>query len=302
MKVLIAGATGLVGSAIVAQCKRNAISVHYLTTSKEKIEDKEHYKGFYWNPAKQEIDSTCFYGVDAIINLAGAPISNRWTKSYKQKILDSRLQSLHLLKQTIQKENINIKQLISASAIGIYPNSITNYHEENASTMSSGFLGEVAVKWEKAADEFLELGILVTKIRIGLVLDAEEGALPKMVSPVKYGFGAAFGTGLQWQSWIHIEDLARIFVYTLEENLGGVFNGVAPNPITNQELTKAIASTLEKPLWLPNIPKIAMKLALGDMHVLLFESQRVCSKKIEEEGFDFMYPNLMPALENLLEA
>lgn len=300
MKVLITGATGLVGQAIVSQCKKQGISVHYLSTSKEKIETKEQYKGFYWNPAKQEIDVACFNGVDAIINLAGAPISKRWTKSYKQNILDSRLQSLQLLRTTIRKERINIKQLISASAIGIYPDSIINYYEESSSAISLGFLGEVADSWEKAADKFSDLGILVTKIRIGLVMDSTEGALPQMIKPINLGLGAAFGNGLQWQSWIHKKDLARIFVHTLENKLEGIFNGVAPNPVTNQELTKAIAQVLDKPLWLPNIPKFAMKLVLGEMHVLLFESQRVCSKKIINTGFDFKFVNLKPALENLL--
>ncbi|HLV15027.1 MAG TPA: TIGR01777 family oxidoreductase [Xanthomarina sp.] len=300
MKVLITGATGLVGDAIVAQCKKQSISVHYLTTSKEKIQTTENYKGFYWNPAKQEIDKACFEGVDAIINLAGAPISKRWTQSYKQNILNSRLQSLQLLRSTIKKENINIKQLVSASAVGIYSDSIINYYEEGSLDKSSGFLGEVVHSWEKAADEFLDLGILVTKIRIGLVLDSNQGALPEMVKPIKFGVGAAFGTGLQWQSWIHIKDLAKIFVHVLEHELDGVFNAVAPNPVTNKELTKAIARTINKPLWLPNIPKIVMKLVLGEMHVLLFESQRVCSKKIIDSGFNFRYVNLKPALEDLL--
>lgn len=300
MKVLITGATGLVGNAIVAQCKKHAISVHYLTTSKNKIENTEHYKGFYWNPSKQEIDVACFQGIDAIINLAGAPISKRWTKSYKQKILNSRLQSLQLLKATIKKENIKINQLISASAIGIYPDSLTNYYEENYKNTSSGFLGEVANLWEEAADDFSSLEVKVTKIRIGLVLDNQEGALPQMVKPAKFGFGAAFGSGLQWQSWIHREDLARIFMHVMENQLEGVYNGVAPNPITNQELTKAITKAINKPLWMPNIPNILLQIILGDMHVLLLESQRVSSNKIEAEGFEFLYPNLQPALENLL--
>ncbi|HLV38937.1 TIGR01777 family oxidoreductase [Xanthomarina sp.] len=301
MKVLITGATGLVGNAIVAQCKKQSISVHYLTTSKEKIETTENYKGFYWNPAKQEIDKSCFEGVDAIINLAGSPISKRWTKSYKQNILNSRLQSLQLLKTAIVDENIDIKQLISASAIGIYPDSKINYYEEGASSISLGFLGEVAESWEKAADEFSDLGMVVTKIRIGLVMDSKEGALPQMAKPIRFGVGAAFGSGLQWQSWIHKRDLAGIFLHVLEHELEGVFNGVAPNPVTNLELTKAIAKTLDKPLWLPNIPKLAMKLVLGEMHVLLFESQRVCSKKIIDTGFVHRFVNLKPALDDLLQ-
>jgi hypothetical protein len=301
MTVLITGATGLIGKAIVMQCHNQGISVHYLTTSKEKIENEDNYRGFYWNPVRQEIDVTCFKDVDVIINLAGSSISNRWTKSYKQKILESRLQSLQLLKNTIQKNNIKINQLISASAIGIYPDSLTNYYEENYQYNSTSFLGEVSSQWEKAADSFSELGIIVTKIRIGLVLDNFEGALPQIVKPIKLGLGAALGSGFQWQSWIHKEDLARVFIYSLENKLEGVFNAVAPNPISNQELTKAIARSLKRPLFLPNIPSVFLKLILGEMYVLLVESQRVSSKKIESEGFEFNYPNLLPALENLLD-
>lgn len=301
MKVLVTGATGLVGKAIVKQCHAQGITVHYLTTSKDKIEVTENYKGFYWNPAKQEIDINCFNGVDAIINLAGATISKRWTKAYKEKIIDSRLDSLQLLKTTIKKENIKINQLISASAIGIYPDSLTNYYEENYESFSLNFLGEVTKQWEKAADSFLEIGVLVTKIRIGLVLDKNEGALPQLIKPINFGFGAALGSGFQWQSWIHKKDLARIFMHSLEHNLEGIFNAVAPNPVSNQELTRVIAKTLKKPLILPNIPSIFLKLILGEMHLLLVESQRVSSNKIEAEGFDFNYPNLLPALENLLD-
>ncbi len=302
MKVLITGATGLVGQAIVAQCKKHNVKVHYLTTSKDKLELEDDYKGFYWNPKLNEIDINSFEGVDVIINLAGVSISNRWTTNYKKKIIDSRIQSLRLLKTTIEKGQIKIDRLISASAVGIYPDSLTNYYEEGSQVYSSNFLGEVVEKWETEANTFLKLGIQVTKIRIGLVLEKNEGALPKLVQPIKLGFGAALGNGEQWQSWIHKEDLARIFLFVLENKLDGVFNAVAPNPVINQELTKAIAKTINRPLILPNIPKSFLKLLLGEMHQLLLESQRVGSNKIEAEGFEFNYPNLLPALENLLDS
>ncbi|TBV26176.1 TIGR01777 family protein [Meridianimaribacter sp. CL38] len=301
MRVLITGATGLIGKAIVKQCHKKGIEVHYLTTSKNKISTASNYKGFYWNPKNNEIDSECFVGVDAIINLAGASISKRWTPSYKQQILDSRIQSLELLKSTLANENISVKQIISASAIGVYPDSLTNYYEETFDEVSPTFLGKVVNAWEDKVDTFKALNIKVTKVRIGLVLDAKEGALPEMVKPVKFGAGAAFGEGTQWQSWIHVKDLARLFVYTFTEKLEGVYNGVAPNPVTNNELIKAIAKQKKRPLLLPNIPKSIMKLLLGEMHILLFESQRVSSKKIEGEGFHFKHHHLQPTLEDLLK-
>ncbi len=300
MKVLITGATGLIGKAIVEQCHNQNMTVHYLTTSKEKIEHQDNYKGFYWNPSHNEIDVTCLDGVETIINLAGATIANRWTAAYKNEIINSRLATLRLIKETLEKEKHTVTHVISASAIGIYPDSLTNYYDEETPEVSTSFLGQVVEKWEAMTDTFKELNVIVSKVRIGLVLDANEGALPQIVKPVKFGVGAAFGSGNQWQSWIHISDLAGVFVYVLNHKLEGVVNGVAPNPVTNTELTKTVAHIMSKPLFLPNIPKALMKLILGDMHILLFESQRVSSKKIEETGFQFEYVHIKPALQNLL--
>jgi uncharacterized protein (TIGR01777 family) len=300
MTVLITGATGLIGQEIVKQCHAKGISVHYLTTSKSKLSHTANYKGFYWNPGSNEIDHKCFEGVSAIINLVGASISKRWTDTYKKEILESRTKTAHLLQDNIKAHNYTIEQVISASAIGIYPTSLTNYYNETHTEVSTSFLGEVVEQWETAVDGFKPLGCKVAKIRIGLVLATNGGALPEIIKPMKYAAGAAFGDGKQWQSWIHVEDLAALFVYALQNNFEGVYNGVASNPVSNEELTKAAASVLERPLLLPNIPKFPMKLALGEMHMLLFESQRVSSQKIEAEGFNFKYANLKPALEDLL--
>lgn len=299
-KILITGATGLIGQAIVNVCHAQNFCVHYLTTSKAKLNYKENYKGFYWNPDVNEIDILCFEGVDTIINLAGAPISKRWTDSYKEEIISSRLNTTKLLKNTIEKHKFPIKHVVSASAIGVYPSSMTNYYEESDTQVSTSFLGQVVDQWESTVDEFTALGIKVAKIRIGLVLSEKGGALPEIAKPIRFGAGAAFGSGEQWQSWIHLNDLARLFVYAVTENLTGVYNAVGPNPVSNSELTKAVAKVLHKPLILPNIPKLAMQLVLGEMHILLFESQRVSSSKIESKGFKFEYHHLEPALLNIL--
>lgn len=301
MKILITGATGLVGKEIVKRCHEQDISVHYLTTSKDKIKTETHYKGFYWDPKINQIDTNCFEGVDAIINLAGAPIAKRWSKTYKQEILNSRIQALHCLKNGLSViKDHHVKHIVSASAIGFYPHSFTNYYDESWSSASPTFLGEVTSAWENAVDEFKELGLFVSKIRIGLVLDKNEGALPQMAKPTSFGLGAAFGKGEQWQSWIHVYDLSQMFVFLIQNELDGIYNGVAPNPVTNIELTKAIAKALRKPLFLPGIPKVVLKCILGDMHILLYESQRVCSNKIRESGFNFTYPNVQPALDEIL--
>ncbi len=302
MKILITGATGLIGKEIVKRCDEQDFSVHYLTTSKEKIKSEHNYKGFYWDPKKDIIDVNCFTDVDAIINLAGASISERWTKSYKKVVLESRVESLNCLKKGLSNvRNHHIKHIVSSSAVGFYPDSFTKYYEESWDVASPTFLGEVVSAWESAADEFSELGLFVSKVRTGLVLDDKEGALPQIVKPTNLGLGAPFGSGEQWQSWIHVYDLSKMFVYIIQNELDGVYNGVAPNPVSNTELTKVIAKTMHKPLFMPNIPEFLMKMVLGEMHILLYESQRVCSKKIVDAGFDFTYSNVQPAVEDLLK-
>ena len=301
MRVLITGATGLIGQEIIKHCNEQEIEVNYLTTSKSKINQSDKTKGFYWNPKQNEIDSNCFKDVDAIIHLAGATVSKRWTRTYKKEILESRKTTTQLLINSLGNIRHKVKHVISASAIGIYPDSLINYYEETNREVSTSFLGNVVKTWEHEVDQFSKLNISVSKIRIGLVLSNKGGALLEMAKPIKLGVGAAFGSGNQWQSWIHITDLAQLFLYVLKNKLEGVFNGVAPNPVTNLELTKNIANTLERPLFLPNIPKFFMKLVLGEMHILLFESQRVCCKKIEDYGFNFEYHHLQPALDDLLK-
>lgn len=300
MHVLITGATGLIGKEIVKRCHQQNITVNYLTTRKSKIEQVENYKGFYWNPKLKEIDTACFEEVDVIIHLAGASISNRWTASYKKEIISSRVESTQLLINTLKGESHTIKHVISGSAIGIYPDSLINYYEESFRGENHSFLGDVVKRWEASVDGFSKLNIKVSKIRTGLVLSNKGGALLEMIKPIKFGLGAAFGNGKHWQSWIHISDLSNMFLFLLEHKLYGVYNGVSPNTETNKALTKAIAKVLNRPLLLPNIPKFIMKTILGDMHELLFESQRVSSKKIEDKGFVFEYHHLKPALEDLL--
>lgn len=300
MKILITGATGLIGKEIVKACHKNNIDVNYLTTSKHKIESTANYQGFYWNPDKNEIDIQCFENVTAIINLAGATIANRWTSKYKKIIFSSRVNSLKTLNSGLKKvDNSNIKSFVSASATGIYPSSITNFYEENETYSVQGFLGEVVEAWEKEADTFTSFDFNVVKIRIGLVMSNKGGALPEMVKPIKFYAGAPFGSGQQWQSWIHISDLARIFLFAITQELNGVYNGVASNPVTNEKLTLKVADVLGKKILLPNIPQSFLKLILGEMSQLLFDSQRVSNKKILEEGFKFKYQNVCNALEPL---
>lgn len=290
----------MVGQAITKVLHQKGIPVNYLTTSKDKVSSTEDFQGFYWNPSKGEIDLECFENVQAIINLAGTSIAKRWTPKQKKKVLSSRINSLRTLKKGLeQSNNKEVECMVSASAIGIYPDSISDYYDEGTSKVDEGFLGEVVQKWEAEAETFETIGVDVAKIRIGLVLSTEGGALPKMARPVKNFVGAPIGSGEQWQSWIHIKDLAHMFAFAVENNLRGTYNGVAPNPVTNTKLTKELAKILERPLWLPNVPAFFLKLVLGKMATLLLASQRVSSKKIEEEGFSFQYVNICQALKKL---
>ncbi|MDW5290963.1 NAD-dependent epimerase/dehydratase family protein [Formosa sp. PL04] len=166
MTVLITGATGLIGREIVKQCHSAGINVHYLTTSKSKLSSEPNYKGFYWNPENNEIDHLCFQGVHAIINMVGASIAKRWTDSYKKIIIESRTKTAQLLQDTIKLHNYNIEQVVSASAIGIYPSSLVNYYEEANTEISDSFLGNVVNQWEAAVDGFETIGCKVAKIRI----------------------------------------------------------------------------------------------------------------------------------------
>ena len=157
----------------------------------------------------------------------------------------------------------------------------------------------MVIQWEDEIQKFEALGFKPVIVRIGLVLSEKGGALPQIATPVKNYVGAALGSGEQWQSWIHVKDLARMFLFLAKKEYHGLFNGVAPNPITNKRLTKEIAKVFGKPLFLPNIPEFVMKVILGEMSTLLFASQRVSSRKIEKIGFNFHFQNICTALEDL---
>ena len=298
--LLITGATGLVGKALVKQCLADGNTVHYLTTRKSKIESQTNYKGFYWNPQENAIDIGCFEGVEVILNLAGSSISQRWTNSAKSSILSSRTDALALLHSSIETHKFAVKHIISASAIGVYPDSKTRYYDEKFQGTDASFLRTVVKSWEGSLKPFQSLDIKTTALRIGIVLDLHEGALPKIMGPIKNYFGAALGSGDQWQSWIHIDDLVRLFMFVLELKLEGVYNAVAPNPVQQNELTKLTAKILQRPLVLPNVPEFALQLMLGEMRAIALESQRVCASKIQDAGFKFNFLELEPALEDLI--
>lgn len=299
MRVLITGATGLIGKELVKLLLEKNHSVHYLTTSKTKIEEKPNYIGFYWNPQQGKIDESCLYGVDVIVHLAGANIAKRWTNAYRQEIIESRTLSGELLFNLIKKTPNQVKQIISASGTAIYPDSLDKVYDETATATEDSFLSHVVKKWEETANRFQVLGLKVCKLRTGIVLSNQGGALPEMVKPIALGLGAGMGSGKQMQSWIHIADLVALYYMAIEKQWDGIYNAVTPHPVSNQELTKVIAKTLKKPLFLPNIPKFVMQLVLGDMCYLLFSGKNLSAQKVIDAGFHFRFPDIEKALMNL---
>lgn len=301
MKLLITGATGLVGKKLVALLLQQGHNIHYLSTSKNKIQSLPNYKGFYWDIQQGEIDASCIEGVEVIVHLAGATIAKRWTKAYKIEIVESRVNSANLLYHLLKDSNHTVKQFISASGTAIYPESIDKLFDESTEEREESYLSKVVQEWEAAADQFNNYNIKVCKLRTGVVLDGKEGALPEMAKPIQMGVGANMGNGKQMQSWIHIDDLVQLYSFAIQQQLAGVYNAVSPNPVSNAVLTKAIAKVLHKWLFLPNIPRFMMDLLLGEMDYLLFSSKNLSANKIQKEGFVFHFPNIDKALENIYQ-
>ena len=295
--VLITGANGILAKQLAAKLE-SRYTVRFLT---RKVSHKNEY---LWDISKQYIDPKALLNVNHIVHLAGASIADkRWTKDRKELIIASRVDSANLLLSELQKNKITVESFISASAIGYYGTETTETIYEETSPHGDGFLSNVCVQWEQSALEFKRKNSAkrVAIVRIGVVLDQHEGALQKILQPIKLGLGAPVGSGNQYMPWIHIEDLVSAFNYIIEnQQLSGIFNAVSPQHLTNREVTKSIAEHIGKPLILPNVPKFAMKLLFGEMAVILLEGSRVSSKKIMDAGFTFKYEKIDAALKNLL--
>lgn len=295
--VLITGGTGLVGS----QLSKLLTDKGYTVTHLSRNPTQKHYQSFYWDVKKGEIDDEAITSADAIIHLAGAGVSDkRWSKAWKEEIYNSRIDSTRLLKQKVAELNPNLKHFISASAIGYYGWDTGDQLVDEKTIKGEGFLADVVEDWEKEADTFDELGIKVSKVRIGIVISEKGGALVELMKPIKLGFGAPLAPGNQYMSWIHSQDLCGIFTHILEHSLEGIYNGVGPSPLTNKEFTQIVASQLKKPLWLPNVPKFALRLIVGEMADILVGGNKVTSKKVEESGFNFQFATLEETLHDLL--
>ena len=299
-RVLITGASGLIGSKLTEMLVDEGFQVVHLGRSKK----EGAIPSFTWDVNRGIMDAEALIGVDAIIHLAGAGIADKpWTEKRKQEIRDSRTRSTRLLFDQLKKGNHTVKTFVSASAIGYYGFEGGEAVFTEDSKPGSDFLASVVKDWEAEIDPIQELNIRTVKIRIGIVLSEQGGALKEMANPVRWGVGAPLGTGKQYMSWIHIDDLCRMFVYALKhDHLQGAYNGVGPSWVSNKELTKAIARALKKPLWLPPVPGFVLKLMLGEMADLVLKGSKVSGEKIAQAGFTCHHPNLDGALTNLLRA
>lgn len=300
MKILITGATGLIGTELVSLLLQNGIAIHYLTTSKDKIKSQLNYQGFYWNPAQGIIDENCLMGVDVIIHLAGASIAKRWTDSYKTEILESRIIATNTLFKAVKENPNQISQIVSASGTAIYPDSDAIVYKEEDNKLDDSFLSNVVVKWEESVDKFSLLNIKVCKLRTGVVYAKNGGALQEIIKPIRFGLGSNFGDGSQITSWIHIQDLVAMYLFAVRNTWEGTYNAVTPFPVSNKELTKDLAIKLHRPLLLPPIPRIVMKFVLGDMHELLFNNKKISAQKTIDSGFQYQFPSIEKALQEII--
>ncbi|RYY34360.1 MAG: TIGR01777 family protein [Sphingobacteriaceae bacterium] len=294
--ILITGGSGGLGRQLTQLLLEKGYTVSHLSRSPGK---NPQVKTFIWDVDKGVIDEDCTKGVDTIIHLAGAGIADeRWTEKRKKVLVESRTKSIALLYSVLKRKPHQVEKVVSASGIGYYSNRGDELMDESSAPYTD-FLAQCCIEWEAAVDEGHQLGLKIAKFRTGVVLDKEAGALPQLSMPIKFGFGAALGSGKQWISWIHWQDVALMYLYAIENNLEGVFNMSAPHPATNKQLTKAVAKVLKRPLWLPNVPGFTLKLALGEMAILVLGSTKVSAQKIEDAGYKFKFPHLHVALTNI---
>ena len=297
--VLITGGTGLVGKYLSKKLIEKGYVVATLGRASKKQSDIPNYT---WNIEKNELEDGALENVDYIIHLAGANIGEkRWTSKRKKEIVDSRIESSQLIFQKITENKHQLKAFISASAIGYYGAITTDKIFVESDQASQDFLGETCRLWEEAANSFESLGIRTVKIRTGVVLTYQGGALAKMITPVKVGLGASIGSGKQYMPWIHIDDLCNIYIKAIEDNnMQGAYNAVAPEHKTNREFSETLTKVLKKKVWFPSIPAFILKIIFGKMSELILNGSRVSSNKLIKEGFQFKFPDLKSALEDLI--
>ncbi|MEN9963227.1 MAG: hypothetical protein RL582_322 [Bacteroidota bacterium] len=301
--ILISGGTGLVGKELTAVLLERGYDVVILTRSKTIQSNNPRIKYAHWNIENRYIDPNALHDVDAIIHLAGAGVvEKRWSDSYKKEIEMSRTESSAILMNALSTHEHNVKTFISTSAIGWYgPDSIVGKPFSEDAPANEDFLGKTCKAWEESVYPCKNMGIRLCIVRTGIVLSKNGGALKEFLKPIKMGVAAILGNGKQIISWIHIRDLCNLYIHLMEkENLNGVFNGVAPTPVSNKNLTISLASCIRKTFFIPiHVPAFMLKIIMGESSIEVLKSTTVDAKKISASGFTFIYPTLMPALREI---
>ena len=297
--ILITGGTGLVGRHLCRKLKEKGYNISILSRANKQDTEIPTY---VWDIDNKEIEKEAIETADYVIHLAGANIGDkRWTSKRRQLIIDSRVKTGELIFDKTKESKIKLKAFISASAIGYYGTITSDKIFCEADPPSNDFLGGTCRQWEQSAGRFEELGIRTVKIRTGVVLTKQGGALAKMITPVKIGIGSAIGNGKQYLPWIHIDDLCGIYIKAIEDTqMNGTYNAVAPDQKTNRDFTRILARVLKKPFWFPDVPAIAMKIMFGKMSEILLKGSRVSSDKINAAGYNFLFPVLENALTDLV--
>lgn len=298
--ILITGGSGLVGTRLTEILLEKGYNVSHLSRKQDLTHKVKKYR---WDPSNNFIDLSSLQNVDHIIHLAGAGVADkRWTNERKAEILNSRIDSTKVLFETLSMNGQNVKSVISASAIGYYGFSSSKKIFEEKDKPSNDFLANVTKLWEDEVDKINQLNIRTVKLRIGVVLTNKGGALPKIVMPIKLFVGSSLGSGEQIVSWIDLDDLCNMFVYAIENsNMNGAYNAVAPNPISYSELTEIIGKVLNRPIWPISVPRFLLKIAVGEMEVVVSESCNVRNKRIAEEtDFKYRFTNVLDCLKEYL--
>nr|WP_295932609.1 TIGR01777 family oxidoreductase [uncultured Dyadobacter sp.] len=295
-KVLITGGTGLIGKRLTHMLLQKGYEVAFLSRKKEDIPSVRVYE---WDIRKGYIEEGALDNLHFLVHLAGTNVAEgRWTEERKKSILESRTESARLITRKLAERPGKPVAFVSASGISYYGQDTGDNRNTEATPPGNDFLSHVSIEWEKAANEIAALGIRTVKLRTGIVISKKGGAIPKMALPARFGVGAPLGSGKQWISWIHLDDMCEMYIEALEdERWQGAYNAVAAPPVTNEGLTKAICNVLHRPQWFPNVPALVLKLVFGDMAAVVLGGNYVVNARIADEtGFKYHYGDLESAL------
>lgn len=295
--VLITGGTGLIGMRLSFLLQQKGYQVRHLSRQQNL---NATYPAYQWNVDRQELDLNALDGVDAIVHLAGAGIADaRWTPSYKNSIINSRVASSKLLEKSLQQLHSKPTTVVACSAIGYYghqPNQICT----EKTPKGHGFMSDVCAQWEASIEGIKALGIRTPIIRVGIVLSTKGGALQQLQQSYPFRVGAYFGKGTHYYSWIHLDDICQIFIRALEDTqMTAIYNGTAPGPVTNFELAQAIAKAREQKTLLVPVPNFIARTLMGEMAAVVLNDTHAVPQALQEQEYQFLFPNLIPALKDL---